>query len=162
MSFLDALNMDLYNLGPMDLNSIESTLTGYVSKIKGSENPIVGVVREYWDSALSVAAGYLFSGASAAMIAGGLVVECVSKRNSEIKEPAEEGLTPFEAYLSENANRFVRNASLFFSGLYLTGPELEYIIPLSMLCIAAGGFHKRHRSSMRKLLENESTKDKSA
>jgi hypothetical protein len=142
MSFIETLNTDFYNSGPMDLNSIDSGFTGCVAKIKESENPIVSAVREYWDSALSFAAGYLFSGVSAAMIAGGLAVDYISKRNGESE-------SPFEDYLPENIPRFARNTSLFFSGLYFAGPLEPKYVGIGLLLSGAGYVSHRWHKSLR-------------
>ena len=144
---VDRLNEDLYNS-----NSVNSVSVDYFSKIKESENPVVGAVREYWDSALSFAAGYLFSEVSALMLAGGAIVEYMGRKNGESE-------TRLEDYLSENAGRFARNTSAFLSGMFLPGPEPKYIVTGLLLGVIAYACHRIHHSPGRELPEVEPAED---
>lgn len=152
---VDRLNEDLYNLGSANPGSVDPDPMGYFDRIKESENLFVGAVREYWDSVLSFAAGYLFSEVSAAMIAGGLAIEYISKRNGESE-------SPFEEYLSENINRIARNIVLLPSGLFLADPKPKYIGLGLLLGGIAYAFHRSHHSPRRELPEVESAEDNSS
>ena len=155
MFLVSRLNEDLYNPGCVNSSSVDPDPMGYFDRIKESENPVVGAVREYWDSALSFAAGYLFSEVSALMLAGGAIVEYIGRKNGESE-------TWLEDYLSENADRFARNTSAFLSGMFLTGPEPKYIGLGLLLGGIAYAFHRIHHSSGRELPDVESIEDNSS
>lgn len=142
---------------------------GYFDRIKESDNSFVGsfvgAAREYWDSVLSFAAGYLFSEMSAAMVVGGVIVEYMGRKDG--RTLAKEYTSPFEAYLSENISRFVRNGLCFSSGMFLTGtlddlPEIRYIVTGLLSLGAAYAFHRSHHSPRHGLPEVESAEDNSS